>query len=197
MLKKIIFLLVLVFGFDGIFADSVKMDKQTKKNLDIAVAKVLEAFKTQDQKAINTLVNKKAGVYIIFRRGIMDEFTHVNYIDFKSPIPEYLPYNHIEKKYYSLRYKKAPTFSCDNEKWSDWGLVVDVNNRYNALTDIAIAQKKYNEVNYTTNEFGIYKNIDKQSLKVVATADDFVFYMILIEGKWYLSILDRAEYCSA
>jgi hypothetical protein len=45
MLKKIIFLLVLVFGFDGVFADSVKMDKQTKKNLDIAVAKVLEAFK--------------------------------------------------------------------------------------------------------------------------------------------------------
>jgi hypothetical protein len=83
------------------------------------------------------------------------------------------------------------------KKWSDWGLVVDVNNRYNALMDIAIAQKKYNEVNYTTNEFGIYKNIDKQSLKVVATADDFVFYMILIDGKWYLSILDRAEYCSA
>lgn len=197
MLKKIIFLLVLAFGFDSAFADSVKMDKQTKKSLDIAVAKVLEAFKTQDQKAINTLVNKKAGVYIIFRRGVMDEFTHVNYIDFKSPTPEYLPYNHIEKKYYSLRYKKAPTFSCATEKWSDWGIVVDANNRYNALKDIAIAQKKYNEVNYTTSEFGIYKNIDKQSLKVVATADDFVFYMILIDGKWYLSILDRVEYCSA
>jgi hypothetical protein len=47
----------------------------------------LKHSKTQDKKAINTLVNKKAGVYIIFRRGIMDDFTHVNYIDFKSPIP--------------------------------------------------------------------------------------------------------------
>jgi hypothetical protein len=197
MFKKIIFLLIMMFGFDGAFANNTSIDKQTKKSLDIAVVKVIEAFKTQDQEAINTFINKKIGLYIIFRRGVMDEFTHVNYIDFKSPIPEYLPYSHLEKKYYSLRYKKAPTFSCDSEKWSDWGVIVDTHSRYNVLSSIAIAQKKYNDVKYTSKEFGIYKKVEQQSIKVVATADDFVFYMILIDGKWYLSILDRAEYCSA
>ena len=197
MFKKIIFLLVLVFGFESAFADSVKMDKQTKKSLDIAVVKVLKAFKTQDQKAINTLVNKKIGVYIIFRRGIMDEFAHADSINFKSPVPEYLPYSHPEKRYYSIRHKKAPTFSCATEKWSDWGLVVDATTKYNVLSSIAIAQKKYNNIEYTNKELGVYKKVEQQSIKVVATADNFVFYMILLDGKWYLSILDRVEYCSA
>lgn len=189
--------MVLAFGFESAFADSVNMDKQTKKSLDIAVVKVLKAFKTQDQKAINTLVNKKIGVYIIFRRGIMDEFAHADSINFKSPIPEYLPYSHPERRYYSIRHKKAPTFSCATEKWSDWGMVVDTTNKYNVLSSIAMAQKKYNNIEYTNKELGVYKKVEQQSIKVVATADDFVFYMILLDGKWYLSILDRAEYCSA
>lgn len=197
MFKKIIFLLIVMLGFDGAFANNATIDKQTKKSLDIAVSKVLEAFKTQDQKAINTLINKKVGLYIVFRRGVMDEFTHVNHMDFKSPIPEYLPYSYPEKRYYSMRYKKAPTFSCATEKWSDWGLIIDADNKYNVLSSIAMAQKKYNNVDYTSKELGIYKKVEQQSIKVVATADDFVFYMILIDGKWYLSILDRAEYCSA
>lgn len=197
MLRKIIFLLVLAFGFESAFADSVNMDKQTKKSLDIAVAKVLEAFKTQDQKAINTLVDNKIGIYVIFRRGIMDEFAHADSINFKSPIPEYLPYSYPEKRYYSMRYKKAPTFSCATEKWSDWGLIIDTGNKYNVLSSIAMAQKKYNNIKYTAKEFDRYKDTERRSFKVVATADDFVFYMILLDGKWYLSILDRVEYCSA
>jgi hypothetical protein len=199
MKKRVVvtFFLFLMFGFGSVFADSVQLDKQTKQSLDIAVVQVLEAFKTQDQKVINTLINQEIGLYIIFRRGIMDEFIHVDSINLKSPVPEYLPYDTVEKKYYSLRYKKAPIFSCETEKWSDWGLIVDVDNRYNVLAGIATVQKEYNEINYTTEEIARYKNIDKQSLKVVATADNFVFYMIFIDGKWYLSILDRVEYCSA
>jgi len=189
--------LFLMFGFGSVFADSVGLDKQTKKSLDIAIFQVLEAFKTQDQKAINTLINQEIGLYIVYRNGVMDQFIHVDSINFKSPVPKYLPYDTVEKKYYSLRYKKAPIFSCETEKWSDWGLVVDVDNRYNVLTDIATVQKEYNEINYTTEEIARYKKIDTKSLKVVATADSFVFYMIFIDGKWYVSIFDRVEYCSA
>ena len=171
-------------------------------NFEYTVQQVTVAFCLRSNYMINELVSDKTGLYVLFRRGVYDTYDKVTKFDFEIPVPEYWSYPEYSYRYREVWYESLPIFSCNTEEWSKTGLYCDTLKVDNLLSRTAENLVKYegDVTNIAPEDIRAYKQLEMKSRRVVLVTeeDSLIFYLTLIDGKWYITILDRVtEDCSA
>ena len=173
-----------------------------QNSLEDVIIKTIKAYQTQNEKTLNKLILKNFGIAFVYRRGVMDEFDISDKISFDEPVPEYLPFDYnIIITDYKIHFGKLPFFSCDTEKWNKpSGIYCDTINTDKALSIIAKFRNEYFESNYSEREMKKFEKIEKKCYRVIVIGkegNEFIFSITFLENKWYLTIIDRFEACSA
>ncbi|MDM1298335.1 hypothetical protein HXZ94_07445 [Empedobacter falsenii] len=195
---KIKFLTTVLLSFIAFF--SVKA--QNNSELDKAIVKTITALNKQDFSTINDMILKDFGVAILFRRGVNDNLAFVDNLDKNQPIPEYLPYDYLGNVNVNskINHETLPKFDCDTEKFTKKnGIYCDVASKYNDVSETALSENKYVDVDWKPKHIAKMKEIEKNSRKIMAYSDEgvLVFYLTFYKNKWYFTMLDRFEVCSA
>jgi hypothetical protein len=174
--------------------------KANNNDLDKTIIKVVKAFKEKDASTINGLINNDIGLIILFKRGIPNEFSRTKKVDFEKPVPEYLPYFDFSTDY-GIKFQALPVFDCDSMKWSKSGIYCDTTQFDYLLSTTARQLEKYKGEQVPDSDIEEFIKIENKSRRVVLADNDggeLVFYLTMIDNKWYLTILDRVTSdCSA
>jgi hypothetical protein len=164
------------------------------------IIKVVKAFKEKDALTLNGFINNEEGLIVIFRRGIPDEYLKTDKIDFKKPVPEYLPYSDFSPDY-KIKYQSLPIYDCNSMKWSKSGLYCDTINRDFLLSTTARNLEANKGIKVPDEEIQKFVELENRSRRIVLTDKDggeLIFYLTMIDKKWYITILDRVTSdCSA
>lgn len=194
-MKKAIFTILTIL----ILIPFVKIQAQSD-NLENSIIELIKAFDSKDSDKINQYIHPDYGLIVLFRRGVMDEFEKTDKIDYKNPVPEYLPYFPF-KLDLKIKYQTLPTYDCGSEKWNKTGLYCDTTKRDNLLSKTALNLNEYRDENIPNEIIQDFKSIESKSHRIVLIDNEggeLIFYITLIDNKWYLTILDRVSSdCSA
>lgn len=57
--------------------------------LEETARKVIMGFQQEDAQLINSLIDKKTGLYVLFHRGASMDVENLKQINFRQPVPEY------------------------------------------------------------------------------------------------------------
>ncbi len=188
----IILTILILIPFERIQAQS--------DNIENSIFEIIKAFDSKDSDKLNQYIHPNYGLIVLFRRGVMDEFEKTNKVDFKNPVPEYLPYFPF-KLDLKIKYQTLPTYNCDSEKWNKIGLYCDTTLRDDLLSKTALNLNKYRDENIPLGTINDFQIIESKSRKIVLIDNEdgeLIFYITLIDNKWYFTILDRVSSdCSA
>lgn len=169
-------------------------------DLNNAITDVIKAFDAEDTAKLNQYIHSDKGFTVLFRRGILDQYRTVTEIDFHHPVPEYLPYTPFTVDL-NIRREALPTFNCDTETWSKIGLYLDTTTTDHLLSNTATKFNQYGEANIPPTTIDTFKALEANSHRIVLVDDkgrELIFYLTLIDDKWYLIILDQVTTdCSA
>lgn len=196
--RKTLVLLIVLFSCKLIIAEN----KIENNNISLkqSIIKVVRAFKYKDTATLNNMIYAPSGLIVLFRRGTFDEYGKTDRIDFNAPVPGYLPYFDFNTDY-KVRFESVPTFDCNKMKWSRKGLFCDSLKADNLLSTTAKNLKKYRGDSISENEIKAFVELEKNSRRIVLSdgkKGELVFYLTLINNKWYLTIIDRVTSdCSA
>lgn len=172
-----------------------KSDSLTK-----TIRLVIEAFHDKDAATLNQRIHKDYGLAVIFREGVFDQYQITENVNFDRPVPQHWPYPDFTPNY-DLRYEALPKFDCGTEKWSKRGLYLDKSTRDNILSKTAMNLNRYVGAEIPQETIDKFKAIERKSHRVVLVDKEgksLIFYLSLIDNRWYLTILDRVTGdCSA
>ncbi|MEJ5055229.1 hypothetical protein [Sphingobacterium sp. MYb382] len=165
-------------------------------NLKEVITEFAQAYVSQDQQKINTHINPELGLYIIYRPGAGDEYTHVDSINFKKPVPEHFPYGKISTTDL-ISFAKLPEFDCGTDRWSKLGFFCDTTKTPNQLSTIINFKKEFEPI--SSSEVSKIQTIEKDSYRVILTrGDNLIFHVKKYKDAWYVITLDRAYgWCDA
>lgn len=177
---------------------------QAQENIELnkAILKTITALNKVDEKVLNEMISEEYGLAILFKRGVNDNVLIEKSISIAHPIPEYLPYSffgeiNVNQK---VKYENLPTFDCDTEKFTkENGIYCDAASNYNDVSQIALNENKYLYASWTEEQIAKMKAVEQKSKKIIAFGPNgtHIFYLTFIHNKWYLTMIDRFEVCSA
>ncbi|MCL2131667.1 MAG: hypothetical protein FWH36_04325 [Lentimicrobiaceae bacterium] len=194
-MRKIVTILSI---FTLTFLPAALQAQATDSSLENAIIKTIKAYQNQDEKTLNKLIHKEFGIAFLYRRGAYDNIFVSDKISFDNPIPEYLPYDTYFETDYTIHFEELPVFSCDDWKWSkSSGIYCDTMNIDKTLSTVAKSENEYLVGDWTDIEIGKFEIIESKSRKIIVVPHGFIFYLTFIDNKWYLTIIDRFEVCSA
>ena len=167
--------------------------------LEEVIIETIKAYQNQDETALNKLVMKDFGIAFLYRRGAIDNLSIADKISFDEPVPEYLPYDVYFETDYKIRFETLPVFSCETEEWDKpHGIYCDTTNIDRKLSITAKNEKEWLNADWSADEIRKFEEIEKKSHQIIVNGkSDFIFYLTFWQGKWYLTIIDRFEACSA
>lgn len=192
-MRKIKFIILTVLT--SIILFSVESFCQTDKELENTIFSILEAYSDKDTATLNSFINEETGLYVLFRRGTMDEFLWTDRIGFDNPIPEYFPYFGFEM-FGKIQYEALPQFDLDTESWDKFGLYVDTTYVDNLLSKTAKNLVEYRGDNIEANLINQFEEIERKSFRIIlvdSKGGEFIFYLTKQNGKWVLTIIDRVS----
>lgn len=187
---------------------SFAQTKTSKKEADFVTTckGVVSSIYNNDIKKLNTYIHPKYGLYTLYVPGVSTRFINEKKIVLGSPLDNHLGMTSndmpIKKSDFiknRLKYGKLPDWrwTGDEGAWSKTGFFADSIKKYKPLTEIANFWLSNNEYSpeYSKKNLRIVKFIEAQCRKIVfapSKEDGLIFYMIYINGKWYLAIFDAA-----
>ncbi|MCG4391463.1 hypothetical protein [Escherichia coli] len=84
--------------------------------LEETARKVIMGFQQEDAQLINSLIDKKTGLYVLFHRGASMDVENLKQINFRQPVPEYFPWpsagEHVPRDD-EFNKKAIPKFNCE------------------------------------------------------------------------------------
>ena len=173
---------------------------QNNADLKSTIIEVVTAFKNKDDLTLNKLISKEIGLITLYRRGVFDQYNVSSNIDFKKPIPEYLPYFDFITDY-KLSKETLPEYDCDKMKWNKIGIFYDISSTNRLLFQTTRNLKEIRRDDISLKEIESFKLLEAKSRRVILTdknGSDLIFYLSKINNKWLLTIIDRVTSdCSA
>ena len=137
----------------------------------------------------------------MYRRGAIDNASVYTRISFDNPVPEYLPFDNKFETDFKINFETLPEFCCDDWDWSKPpGIYCDTINIDTSLSRITKFEKEHLINDWSDSEIEKFEEIERKSHKVIVVTDKqgtFIFYLTLIDNRWWLTIIDRFEVCSA
>lgn len=163
---------------------------------------IIKAYQTRDEKTLNSYVYKNYGIIFLFRRGAFDNITKMAKISFQEPMPEYFPYETDLVTDYKISDTELPEFSCATERWNKPpGIYVDSKTTGANFSTIAKNENELIQENsWPEEDLRFFREVESKSHEVIVLDKNyvtFVFYIAYIDGRWYLTAIDRYEVCSA
>jgi hypothetical protein len=193
-LKKQIVAAVFLMSACLVFGQTQKTETAFKK----ACNDIANAFAKENIGAINKYIDADAGVYVISRPGAIDAFVNQKQLDKKKPFAIKYPYKDTSAvKKHAVSFAVAPKYNCGDMKWDKAGFVADTLTKYSRLSDLMNFLATNNGEKYTAAQIEMRDVVEKKMRKVVFTKISknrgLVFYMSLLKGKWYLTMIDLTE----
>ena len=167
---------------------------QTSKEKDFSwtLKKVVAALSSRDSVTLSKYIDKSTGVYILNRIGVVDTYKHFSTLGFSDTTYPNVPF-YDEVKITALKYTKLPSFDC--EKWTKTGTFVDTTQTNYLLSKIAKGLNKEIKGTVPLNKINQYYNLENKSRRIVIAenkGNELIFYLSFINGKWVLTIIDKA-----
>ena len=180
----------------------VSQEKPHEVTLDEAIVEIIKAYQQKDNVKINSYINKKYGITFLYARGAFNNIGTSEDFSFAQPVPDYLPYVVDFKTNYKITHSTLPEFDCGTETWNKpVGIYVDTKKHDKTLSSVAKSEVEYIDKDAWSNaEIMNFEEIENNSHKVILISKDqdaFIFYVAPIDGKYYLTAIDRFEVCSA
>ena len=167
---------------------------QTSKEKDFSwtLKKVVAALSSRDSVTLSKYIDKSTGVYILNRIGVVDTYKHFSTLGFSDTTYPNVPF-YDDVKITTLKYSKLPSFDC--EKWTKTGTFVDTTQTNYLLSKIAKGLNKEIKGTVPLNKINQYYNLENKSRRIVIAenkGNELIFYLSFINGKWVLTIIDKA-----
>jgi hypothetical protein len=146
----------------------------------------------KDSVSLLKYIDKKTGIYLIYRPGVSDNFANYEALSFNETTYPYVTVS-ADINATVLKYTKLPAFSCENEKWSKTGCFVDTTKTDHLLSKTAKNMVDFFEVDISTKTIADFQKLESKSRRVVIVTpagNNFVLYLSYIDSKWYLTIID-------
>jgi hypothetical protein len=196
---------VIMLGVIALLGCSQTANSQTiesvQTDFELFCYALADCFVAKDIESVNKVINPN-GIYIIYRIGVSDVFKSDKRLDTDtlSTFPHQF-YPRTDREILSkkkIKYEKLPEFNCYTDCWEKEGFFVDTTKVYRQLSKIIEFEIEYEKTVYEENRIEEIKQLEDNSRKVIFTPIGLVVYVTLMNGKWYLSVVDTvAEDCGA
>lgn len=177
-------------------------------SLEETARKVIIGFQQEDAQLINSLIDKKTGLYVLFQRGASMDVENFKSIDFKTPVPEYLLWpsagEHIPRDE-EFDKKTIPEFDCERG-WNKHGYFISSSDTHHKVSRNLVFTQMFGSPRNTISDAQIAaaRRMEYGAVRVVAApeggSDGLVFYLSQLYGydrDWYLTVVDQIGDCGA
>lgn len=168
---------------------------------------ILQLLKNDDIAAINkNYIHPQFGFYNIYRIGTSDLFKHhlqlksEKDLDIKSLETTETPLlgGFSEDKNIPNLSRTDVEYDCSQMKWKKEGFFMSNNMTYPSLPEVMKQYEILQEQKVSAQDKEKAEFVQKNSVRVVSTNSDIIFYLTKIDGKWYITLIDRVTTdCSA
>ncbi|EOT8832952.1 hypothetical protein ACNENL_002241 [Escherichia fergusonii] len=176
--------------------------------LEETARKVIIGFQQEDAQLINSIIDKKTGLYVLFHRGASMDVENFKLIDFKKPVPEYLPWPsagaHIPRDE-EFDKKTIPEFDCERG-WNKHGYFISSSDTHHKVSRNLVFLQMFGSPQNTISDEQVAaaRRMEYGAVRVVAApekgSDGLVFYLSQLYGydsDWYLTVVDQIGDCGA
>ena len=153
---------------------------------------VVTALNKRDSVTLSKFIDKKNGVYILYKIGIVDIYKHFSTLGFSDTTYPNVPF-YDNVKLTTLKYSKLPTFDC--EKGTKIGTFVDTTRTDHLLSKIAKGLNKEIKGTVSINKINEFYNLENISRRIVIAnnnSNELIIYLSFINNKWVLTVIDKA-----
>jgi hypothetical protein len=163
-------------------------EEQFKTALNDIVSKII----SKDSAGLAPFIDKKTGIYLVYRIGVQDTYSHYSTIGFKdSSYPRILFSTTALTGNQPLKYGRLPEYA--RGKWNKKGAYTDTKLRHQLLTKTALSMKRNEICEISQSELSEMTEVEAKSRRVVIVENDsryLCLYLMYIGNKWMLTIFD-------
>ena len=174
------------------FAQSAKEEK-----FNTTIKQVVLAFSKQDNAAVSKLINKKIGVYQLYREGVYDNIKKWNTLNFSdNSFPAVLLNSSKGILLSALFYSTLPVYNCTKETWSKKGLFTDTTKTDHSLSKSCTILNHDEAHRIPKQKIEFYFALESKSRRIVLQdrkGKELVFNLTWIDENWFLTIIDNAS----
>lgn len=216
-MRKICLLIAIFFLQVAMFpATAQKLSGKEKEFLKTCDA-IAQAFLERDMNKMNSFIHPEKGIYLLYRFSMLFSYMHLNKLPKKYSDKKYADDAWVinsapldlsfpsKDSVYIIRpavFDSTINFDCDNN-WNKHGSFVDSVHKPSLFSDIIKQEIEVeglsmepSQLKIKKKELAMAKTLEKKSRMIVFNEfedyDELVFYMTLINGKWYLSLIHCA-----
>ena len=154
---------------------------------------VVQKLATRDSAGLSKFIDTTVGVYILYRIGVQDQYKQYKRVNFKDSAYPNAPF-YDEVKLTKLEYSPLPAFDCAKSKWNKYGSFVDTTKTDQLLSKTARRLVLYKKKKITPKAIQSLIELESRSRRIIVankSGKDLVFYLTLINNKWYLTMIDK------
>ncbi len=176
------------------------------RTLEETARKVIIGFQQEDAQLINSLIDKKTGLYVLFHRGVSMDVENLKQVDFRQPVPEYLPWpsagEHVPQDE-EFDKKTIPEFDCERG-WNKRGYFISNSDKHHKVSRSLVFTQMFGSPQNTISDAQVAasRRMEYGAVRVVAapeeSSDGLVFYLSQLYGydsDWYLTVVDQIGDC--
>jgi hypothetical protein len=163
-------------------------EEQFRTTLNDIVTKIIK----KDSAGLARYVDKKTGIYLLYRIGVQDTYSHYATIGFKDSSYPRILFSATElSRNLPVKYGRLPEWVP--EKWTKKGAFTDTLLRHQLLTETALSMKRNEICEISQPELRALTEVEAKSRRVVIVENDSRYLCICLmylNKKWVLTIFD-------
>lgn len=160
----------------------------------INVKEILELFFSKQYTMLDQYIQPENGIYVLSNPGVFIIAT--KYISLKEILKSH-SWLAGKKIDCDIKYETLPEIDCD-KGWNKHGCFSDKVDYFNKISTAANYSIMPKKTGVSEKDIEKIKNIESTiRLGVIFTENGIVFYFSLINGKWYITVIDLVTPCEA
>lgn len=175
----------------SILASPSLSQSQQERDFAYTLTQVIKALTTRDSARLANYIHPGTGVYVLYRPGVMDIFSHYPTLGFSDSSYPHAPF-YDGVKLTPLVYGKLPSYDC--ERWSKTGTFVDTTRTDRLLSETAKIMNRELGSEIPKAKINEFMKLEERSRRVVIAeneGNELIIYLGLVGGKWYLTMIDK------
>ena len=168
----------------------------------------VKTLQSKDERAINQLLHPDLGVILFARPGAYETVEIKKVFALSDPPSGYvsMPLRDPAVEDYRVRWEELPVYDCDAWKWNKpSGIYADWQENRMSPKEVATHLNKAFDVPFSADKMKVFEDYETNHhhhISVIVLDDvkcywDYLdFTLTLIEGAWYLTVINMAGACA-